>query len=308
MRFGLALPQYGFSVADGSVGFDVTATWARRAEDLGFDSVWLSDHLIYSFRRYGADPAPIETLEPMTTLAGLAEVTDRVRLGTLVLCAPFRRPSVLARMAATVDALSGGRFELGLGAGWLKDEFEAFGLEFEATGRRFEVLEETLVALSDRGSVPLWVGGKGGPRMLRLAASLADGWNVVWRVDPAGHAERILAAARACEKVDRDPSSLRSSIGFYSIVAETEAGARSAFEAWRSTFPGGAMAADTWESWCADTLSGSPEQAIERVGQMQDLGVQEIVVSPGVLPFTVLDPEMLDLIAERVIAPFRSNM
>src|ERR1700693_4187075 len=199
MRFGFALPQYGFSVADGSVGFDVAATWARRAEELGFDSAWLSDPFFYSFRRYAADPAPIEALEPMTALAGLAEVTDRVHLGTLVLCAPFRRPSVLSRMAVTVDALSGGRFELGLGAGWLKDEFEAFGLEFEATGRRFDVLEEALAALSDRGSVPLWVGGKGGPRRLTLAASLADGWNVVWRIDPAGHAERILAASRACE-------------------------------------------------------------------------------------------------------------
>jgi alkanesulfonate monooxygenase SsuD/methylene tetrahydromethanopterin reductase-like flavin-dependent oxidoreductase (luciferase family) len=305
MRFGFALPQYGFSVADGSVGFDVTARWARRAEELGFDSVWLSDHFFYSFGRYGADPAPISALEPMTALAGLAAVTDRVRLGTLVLCAPFRRASVLARMAATVDSLSGGRFDLGLGAGWLKDEFEAFGFEFEATGRRFDVLEQTLSALSDRGGVPLWIGGKGGPRMLRLAASLADGWNTVWRVDPAAHAERIRDAGEACEELGRDPSTLRASVGLYSIVGETEAKARSTFEKMRETFPGGAMAGETWESWCTDTLSGVPEQAIERVGQMQALGVEEIVVSPGVLPFSVLDPEMLDLIAERVIAPMR---
>jgi alkanesulfonate monooxygenase SsuD/methylene tetrahydromethanopterin reductase-like flavin-dependent oxidoreductase (luciferase family) len=305
MRFGFALPQYGFSVPDGSVGFDVTATWARRAEKLGFDSVWLSDHFFYSFGRYGADPAPISALEPMTALAGLAAVTDRVRLGTLVLCAPFRRASVLARMAATVDSLSGGRFDLGLGAGWLKDEFEAFGFEFEATGRRFDVLEQTLAALSDRGSVPLWIGGKGGPRMLRLAASLADGWNTVWRVDPAAQAERIRDAGEACEELGRDPSTLRASVGLYSIVGETEANARSTFEKMRATFPGGAMAGETWESWCADTLSGVPEQAIERVGQMQALGVEEIIVSPGVLPFSVLDPEMLDLIAERVIAPMR---
>jgi alkanesulfonate monooxygenase SsuD/methylene tetrahydromethanopterin reductase-like flavin-dependent oxidoreductase (luciferase family) len=307
MRFGLALPQYGFSMDDGSVGFDVAATWARRAEKLGFDSVWLSDHFFYSFGRYGADPAPIAALEPMTALAGLAAVTERVRLGSLVLCAPFRRPAVLARMAATVDAISGGRFDLGLGAGWLKDEFDAFGFEFESTGRRFEVLEQTLAALSDRGGVRLCVGGKGGPRMLRLAASLADGWNTVWRVEPVAHGERIRAAGQACEKQGRDPSSLRASVGLYSIVGETEAQARASFERWRSGFPGGAMSADTWESWRADTLSGSPEQAIERVEQMAELGVEEIIVSPGVLPFSILEPDMLDLLARSVISRTRQS-
>lgn len=307
MRFGLALPHYGFSLADGSVGFDATAGWAHRAESLGFDSMWLSDHFFYSFGRYGADPAPIAALEPMTALAGLAEVTDRVRLGTLVLCAPFRTPPVLARMAATIDALSGGRFELGLGAGWLRDEFEAFGFAFETPGRRFDVLEKTLSELSDLGTVPLWVGGKGGPRMLRLAASSADGWNVVWRVDPAVHAGRIQAAGEACEKAGRDPASLRASVGLYCIIGESEAEARSLFKRWRSSFPGGAMADETWESWRADTLSGTPEQAIERIGQIDALGVEEIIISPGVLPFSVLEPAMLDLFAERVIAPVRSG-
>ena len=307
MRFGLALPQYGFSLTDGSVGFDVTADWALRAEGLGFDSVWLSDHFFYSFGRYGADPSPIATLEPMTALAGLAAVTDRIRLGTLVLCAPFRSPPVLARMAATIDGLSAGRFELGLGAGWLRDEFEAFGLPFEESARRFDVLEQTLAGLSERGGVPLWVGGKGGPRMLRLAAELADGWNSVWRVDPVAHTGRMQAAAAACERAGRDPATLRASVGLYSVIAQTENQARSLFEDWRSRFPGGAMDRDTWQGWCADTLSVSPEQAVERVGQIQALGVEEIVISPGVLPFTLWEPEMLDLIAERVIAPARAG-
>ena len=90
MRFGLALPQYGFSLPTGRIGYDDTAGWARRAEDLGFDSVWLSDHFFYSFARYGADPAPIAALEPLTALAAIAAVTARVRLGVLVLAAGFR--------------------------------------------------------------------------------------------------------------------------------------------------------------------------------------------------------------------------
>ena len=75
MRFGLALPQYGFSLPTGRIGYDDTAGWARRAEDLGFDSVWLSDHFFYSFARYGADPAPIAALEPLTALAAIATGT-----------------------------------------------------------------------------------------------------------------------------------------------------------------------------------------------------------------------------------------
>src|SRR5438128_12335819 len=117
MRFGLALPQYGYSLPGGEpITFEACATWARRAEGLGFDSVWLSDHLLYTFSRYGAGSDPIAALEPMTTLAGIAAVTSRVRIGSLVLCARFRHPSLLAKMSTTIDGISGGRFELGLGA------------------------------------------------------------------------------------------------------------------------------------------------------------------------------------------------
>ena len=110
----------------------------------GFDSVSLSDHFFYTFGRYGADPTPIDALEPMTALAALATTTARVHLQTLVLCAPFRHPALLAKMAATIDRLSGGRLDLGLGAGWLEDEFEAFGYRFGSMGERFAALEEAL--------------------------------------------------------------------------------------------------------------------------------------------------------------------
>jgi probable F420-dependent oxidoreductase len=328
MRFGLALPQYGYSLPGGEpITFDACAAWARRAEELGFDSVWLSDHLLYTFSRYGAGSEPIAALEPMTTLAGIAAVTSRVRIGSLVLCAPFRHPSLLAKMSTTIDGISDGRFELGLGAGWLEDEFSAFGFRFGDVGERFAGFEQALevvaalqsgepvtydgpdVSLRDarllpapvQGRVPVWVGGKGGARLLRLAARLADGWNAAWRVEPAAHAERVVAAREACDAQGRDPGTLRLSVGLYSVVGESEDAARAAFERGRSVFPGGALDAETWESWRADTLSGSQEQALERVNELATLGIEEIVVSPWVLPFAVPEPEMLDLFADRVM-------
>lgn len=334
MRFGLALPQYGFSLPDERAnGFEATAAWARRAEELGFDSVWLSDHFFYTFARYGGDPSPIAAIEPMTALAGLAAVTSRVRLGTLVLCAPFRHPALLAKMAVTIDRISGGRLDLGLGAGWLQEEFEAFGFPFGTVGERFDALEETLAALSAlqsgepatdtgpslslrdallfpapvHGRVPVFVGGKGGPRLRRLVARLADGWNVAWRVDPDDYAVRVAAARGACEAIGRDPATLRLCVGLYSLVGTDEEGARAAFARARKAFPGDAMDAETWESWRADTLSGSPDQVVERVRRFEALGVEEIVVSPWALPFSVHEPEIVDVLAERIMAPLRAG-
>ena len=136
MRFGLALPHYDFSVppAQRPITFRRTAEVAVRAEALGFDSVWVSDHFLYSFARYG-EPEPLYgSLEPLTALAGIAAVTERVRLGTLVLGAPFRHPSLLAKTVAAIDSISEGRIDLGVGAGWLEDEFTAFGYRFGTRG------------------------------------------------------------------------------------------------------------------------------------------------------------------------------
>jgi len=135
-----------------------------------------------------------------------------------------------------------------------------------------------------------------------LAATYADGWNAVWRVQPDDYAERAAAARRACETTGRDPSTFRRSVGLYTVVGRDEADARGAFERGRATFPGGAMDAETWDSWRADTLSGSPEQVLERIRRFETLGVDEIVVSPWVLPYAVSEPEIVDVFAEHVIA------
>jgi alkanesulfonate monooxygenase SsuD/methylene tetrahydromethanopterin reductase-like flavin-dependent oxidoreductase (luciferase family) len=282
------------------------ADWARRAEDLGFGSVWMSDHLFYSFGRYGADPSPIGSLEAMTTLAGLAAVTRRVRLGTLVLCAPFRHPALLAREAETIRRLSGDRLELGLGAGWLEDEFRAFGIPFGSVGSRFDALERAVRVLAERApTVPRFVGGKGGPRLLRLAARHAEGWNVVWRVAPGAYAEKVAAVRAACDAEGRDPATFRLSVGLYGTIGHDEREARAVFERGRSAFPGDAMRADTWETWRADTLSGSPDQVLERVAAFENLGVEEIVLSPWVLPFAIIEEEQVAMFAQHVLAAAR---
>jgi probable F420-dependent oxidoreductase len=330
MRFGLSLPHYGFSLPSGEITFRDTAGWARRAEALGFDSVHVSDHFFYSFARYGADPSPIASLEPLTTLAGVAVATERVRLGTLVLCTSFRHPALLAKAAASLDRLSGGRFELGLGAGWMREEFEAFGYGFGSPGERFVALEETVEVLGalfsgeavtfDGPSVhlrdarlrpapkrrpPLWLGGKGGRRLLGLAAARGDGWNVVWRISPAAYAEKVDHVRRACEAADRDPRTFGLSVGLYSLIGEDGGAARAAFERGRAAAPGDSLAADDYETWRADTLSGTPEQILERVAAFERLGVQELIVAPWVLPFAIHEPEQVELFAETVIRPSR---
>jgi probable F420-dependent oxidoreductase len=333
MRVGLALPQYGFSLpGEEPITFGATADAAVRAEDLGFDSVWVSDHFFYSFARYGADPAPIASLEPLTTLAGLATVTERVRLGVLVLSATFRHPMIAARSAAAIDRSSGGRVELGLGAGWMPEEFDAFGYRFGTVGERFGALEDALAIMTHlferdgpvtyegtaftvqdarlepppvQGPIPVWVGGKGGPRLLRLAARFASGWNVVWRFSDAWYRRRLEDVSAACEAAGRDPATFRRTVGLYSVLGEDEDAARAAFERGRAAFPGGGMNDDTYEAFRDETLSGTPEDAIARLEALDEMGVEEVVVSPWVLPFADVEPSQVELLASRVLPALR---
>jgi alkanesulfonate monooxygenase SsuD/methylene tetrahydromethanopterin reductase-like flavin-dependent oxidoreductase (luciferase family) len=220
-----------------------------------------------------------------------------------------------------------------VGAGWLEDEFRAFGYRFGTVGERFASLRETLEVLDalrsgepavyrgptvrlegaralptsvQRPGVPVWVGGKGGPRLLDLAARHAVGWNAVWRWSPEAFGERARAAAEACDRLGRDPATFRLSVGLYGLFGEDEAAARAAFERGRAAMPGGAMDHDGYEDWRADTLSGTPEQVLERVRAFEALGVEELILSPWVLPFAIHEPEQVELFAERVIAPLRA--
>jgi alkanesulfonate monooxygenase SsuD/methylene tetrahydromethanopterin reductase-like flavin-dependent oxidoreductase (luciferase family) len=329
MRIGLAVPQYGFSLPSGDIRPADAVEWGQRAEALGFDSVWLSDHFFYSFARYGAGDEPIAALEPETTLAAIAATTSRVRLGILVECATFRHPALVAKAAATTDQLSGGRVEVGLGAGWFEQEFDAFGYRFGAVGERFDALEDALAITSRlfggvdplthpgrlwslhdgrltpppvHQPIPIWAGGKGGPRLLAAAARWAHGWNTVWRMAPDGYADALAGVGEACAAVGRDPATFGLSLGLYGTVGRTDADAEAAFERARAAFPGDAMRGETWASWRSDTLSGSIEQVRARADAFAALGVTDLIVSPWALPFTIAEPEQVELFAEALVA------
>lgn len=329
MRVGLALPHYDLSLAGGEpVTFARVAEVATTAERLGFDSVWMSDHFFTSLERYGGDAGPRGSLEPLTTLAALAPMTERVRLGTLVLSAGFRHPAVLAKSATAIDLLSGGRLDLGLGAGWYEPEYRAFGYPFGSTGERFRLLEETLEVLgrlfaegpatyegarfslhdaynhprpAQSPRPPIWVGGKGGPRLLDLVARLADGWNTAWRWTPEAYAERVTAARAACERVGRDPATLRLSLGLFTVLGQDEADLERRYALMAERLPAGVAGKMPLETLRAECLAGTPEQALERLAAFAQLGVEELIVSPAPIWFALPDPSMLDLLAEAVI-------
>lgn len=332
MKFGLALPHYGFSFPDhGPVTFARVADVAVRAEELGFDSVWISDHFFLSLAKYGGGDDLHGTLEPMTALAGLSSVTSRIRLGTMVLGASFRHPGILARTAAALDRYSNGRLELGLGAGWYEEEFASFGYEFESTGERFAMLEEQMQALralfasgSDPARhvgeryaiegafvapgpvqeprVPLWIGAKGGPRSLRLAATYADGWNAAWRWTPETYGDRSRSADEACERAGRDPVTLRRVVGLFALPGEDDKDLVARYHALQEWAPGGALDGELLEDYTRDTLTGTPERLREQVEAYAALGVEEIVINAGSVPFSLADDGMLDAIAEILIA------
>jgi F420-dependent oxidoreductase-like protein len=330
MRFGLALPHYGYSFPDGGpLEWGRVVDYARRAEALGFDSVWVSDHFFADLSRYGGPDGPVGTVEPFTALAALATHTDRVRLGTLVASTSFRHPAHVAKMATTIDLLSGGRLDLGLGAGWMEAEYRAFGYEFGSVGERFDVLEEALEILTrlfgeaepvdfvgptirlqeaylhprpaQAGGPPIWLGGKGGPRGLSLAARFAHGWNSVWRWTPEDYAAVSARLDTACENVDRDPATLRRSVGLYTLVGADEEDLVARWRALQRWAPGDALAGELLEDYARGALVGTPDQVAEQVAAFEGLGVEEIILSPASLPFAVADDEQLDAIAETLL-------
>jgi probable F420-dependent oxidoreductase len=200
---------------------------AKGVEDLGFDSIWLYDHLLYRPEGEGT----VGIWESWSMLAALAEATERVELGTLTTCNGFRNPALLAKMATTVDEISGGRLILGLGAGWNRAEYDAFGFPFDYRVSRLEEALQIVRPLLRTGHVdfqgkfyqmtdceitprgprpdgpPLLVGSFG-PRMLRLTAQYADMWNTAYLQGPDTLDEPLAALHAACADVGRDPATL----------------------------------------------------------------------------------------------------
>jgi probable F420-dependent oxidoreductase len=328
MRIGLALPHYDFSFPDGKpLSWPRLVDAAQRAEALGFDSVWVSDHFFLDLARYGGPAELSGTVEPFTALAALATATERVRLGTLVACAPFRHPAHVAKMATAIDLISGGRFDLGLGAGWYETEFGAFGYELASTGERFSLLEESIQVVAglfaegpfthegkrfqidgaynhprpaQPGGPPVWVGGKGGDRLLRLVARHASGWNTVWKRTPDSFAERAARLRDMAEAEGRDPRSVRLSVGLYTLVGEDEADLVRRFHMLQRSTPG-ALGGQQLEEYATETLTGTADACLEKLAAFAEAGAEEFIVGAGSVPFSVADWSMVELVSGALI-------
>lgn len=338
MRFGLAMPHYDSSYAGRPASWDALEKVASVAERSGLDSLWVSDHLFLDWAKYGGGDEPRGSFECWTTMTALAAITERVRIGSLALCNDLRNPAVLAKMAATLDLLSGGRLDLGLGAGWYEPEYRAAGIPFDRAGTRIDRLGEALEIVgrllageeltydgrfySLAGAIcrpsprqeprpPLWVGGKG-DRLLGIAAARADGWNFSWyQGDLDAYRERAEAADRACEGAGRDPSTLRRSVGVYLLAGTDEGDVRRRFERLAEATPKGVLqarlngAAVSWEEFRRHHVAGAVGEVTDELGRLRDLGVEEVVVTLGTLPFQLGDEEDVELVGSEIAAALR---
>lgn len=195
VKIGVNVPNFGPGTDPG-----VLRDWAQTVEGLGFDLLMLSDHVAITPDVAERYPAPF--YEPFTTLSWLAGLTTRVRLGTTVLIAPYRHPLLTARMAANLDALSGGRLVLGVGVGWARQEFAALGIPFERRGRLTDdVLRDLREAWADTAAygdrrIPVWIGGNSDAG-LRRAVRFGDAWHPLRCTMPwlREGADRLRAAA-----------------------------------------------------------------------------------------------------------------
>jgi probable F420-dependent oxidoreductase len=277
MRFGVQLPHFG-PLASGPGAVSI----ARRAEALGFDSVWVGDHLAYPPSL--ADRFGSEFHEALVTLSYLAAATSRVRLGTAVLVLPYRHPVLLARQLATLDVLSAGRVTVGVGTGWLAEEFAALGVPFadrgaltdeslrivralwtedppSFAGRFFTVPEVTARPRPlQRPTPPVWVGGNT-PRALRRAAELGDGWLPIWHA-PTGRgfapSELRLRVEELAARAASAGRRVRHEIGGLMPVALPEASPA-----------GGEL-----------PLVGPPGRVVDMLGRYREAGLHHVILTP----------------------------
>jgi len=278
-------PQFGFS-------YEAVRDIARAAHETGFTRLWVSDHLFLNKDSVGQD-----CLEAWSLLAALARDTQGIRIGPMVTSQSYRNPALLAKIAAGVDHMSGGRLEFGLGAGWKEVEYKAYGYDFPEDGTRVTQLVETLeictrlwtqeratykgkhYRIEDAVSspkpvqkpLPIWIGGTK-PRVMRIAAKWAQWFNMS---NPSAHENERIPVLRegiaaACKAVGRDPTTLRTSIFVLAFVAPTRAEldeliARLASRA--KTTPAG------WRASRATAIVGTTDEAGERFRAIAKAGI-----------------------------------
>jgi probable F420-dependent oxidoreductase len=296
LRVGIQLPE-----VEREVRWPEYVAIAQRAEAVGFDTLWLGDHLLYRYDD-GSTRGPWEV---WTMLAGLAASTSRIRLGPLVASAAFHAPAMLAKLASTVDEVSGGRLIVGLGAGWNEPEFRAFGFPFDHRIDRFEeaftivrtLLQEGHIDFDGRyhqardcellprpsrpGGPPLLIGSIG-PRMLRITLPHVQAWNV-WYADtantPAGLEPHLRLVDEIAREVGRDPAEIERTVAVF-VQLPGGKGRRSLYV---STSP-------------PRPLTGSPSEIADGLRAYARLGVAEVQLV--VDPITIESVEALAAVLE----------
>jgi F420-dependent oxidoreductase-like protein len=316
LSFGVFVPQ-GWKMELASID-DPQAKWQRavdtalRAEELGYDGVWLYDHV-----HNVPTPAHEAVFECWTTVAAISQRTSRIRLGQMVGCTSYRNPALLAKVTSTVDVISGGRLDWGIGAGWYEGEYLAYGYEFPSAGTRIGMLADCVEIVkrmwtepdatyegthfSVKGAQcdpkplqdphpPIWIGGGGERKTLRVVATHATHSNFGGKPEEWAHKRDVLR--QHCQDVGRDPDEITMTWSPEVFIRETEAevGATS------RSFWG-----EPFESWSAGNLVGTPEQVAERVRTYIDLGCHGFVTWCSDYP----DHESMELLATKVIPELR---
>jgi probable F420-dependent oxidoreductase len=296
MKIGLMLPIGQQELLAGPDRWSLLRDLALAAEESLLDSVWCADHVLF---RHDEDDGTTDGIhEAWTVLSAVAAITSRVEMGPLVLCVPFRNPALTAKMATTLDEVSGGRLTLGLGCGWHQPEFDAFGYEFDHRVSQFAEALEIIGPMLRAGSatfagrwqhaadarlvppgprpdgLPILIAGKG-PRMLELVARHADAWNAAWYGHPDQADELRERLARLDEALDaagRARDSLERTAGVFVAVA-----------------PGDDDRPD-------EAIGGSVEEVGEALAGYADLGISHLIVH--VWPRTVAAVRSLGQAAE----------
>ena len=290
---------------------------ARLAEDSGFEGLFRSDHYVAIIRSQAG------ALDAWTTLAGLAALTERIRLGTLVSPATFRHPSVLARMAVTVDHISRGRVEVGMGSGWYEREHIENGFLFLDSRRRFELFEEQVpivvrswtendfthdgpeYSLRDQTALPrpyqephppLILGGSAKRRFAELAARYATEVNTLGAANEE-LAERKRRLDDACGAAGRDPNSLGFSVMTSCFVGETEADVLDRVRMFDSSRGSDGDPAQLLEERRNRWLAGTVEQVVERIEELRAIGVTRVFLQH----LNHADDDMVLLIGDQLI-------
>lgn len=299
MRFGLFLPQgWRLDLVDvePSRHWPVIADLADRADSGPWESVWVYDHMHTSPLTTGE-----ATHEAWSLMSALGAVTSRVRLGQMCTCAAYRNPAMLAKMAATVDVISGGRVEMGIGAGWYEHEWRAYGYGFPSAGERIAMLDESVQILQaawadgtvsfegehyrvdgaivqprplQEGGIPLWVAGGGERKTLRIAARHADYTN--FDGTPAGFAHKSEVLRGHCADLGRDPDEITRTANYNVAIGETEKDVADRLAYLRDRMArhvGPAEADRELGAYRGLPAVGTPEQIVEKLTELAGLGM-----------------------------------